>query len=52
MRQRTTALKAVHFQRTGHNRCLARCEVLTDDETRYPGTAPARSKTALNTHEL
>jgi hypothetical protein len=37
---------------TGHNRCSALCVHMTDDQTRYPGTAPARSRLALTTHEI
>jgi hypothetical protein len=36
----------------GHNRCSELCEHLTDNQTRYPRIAPARSKLALTAHEL
>jgi len=36
----------------GPYRCSELCVHLTEDQTRSPDTAPARSKLALTTHEL
>jgi hypothetical protein len=46
------AIMRINCYRTGHNHCSGPCERVTDNQTRRPGTALARSKLAPTTQEF